>query len=486
MIDSFPLSSPRSIWGYFRERLSGKSLRPFLGKRVRRCIRTTLLPILGAQVVIQLACCALASTSWLPSSVLKPALSSHHGAAWAQDLMPNLPTEEIISIRLGERTDGSIRIVFDLSGPAPYRVFMLGSPDRMVIDFGGTDFSSGLEVGSYPKDIIDTIRFGAFRPGISRIVLELKQPSGLLRHFRLGSSGAASDRAVIDFIPKSAIASGSRPATPDTDGSPGEITDSRAESNDWIAFAFLAEEFRVKPEVRPKSQRATRTKHLIVLDPGHGGIDPGASTKNGTVEKKVVLQATRVIRKILEATNRYEVLLTRDSDVFVGLGERFHFAETHQADVFISVHADSHPTNKKLQGSTVYVLSERASDEAAAKLAQNENKSDLIAGADLSVYSDEISSILIDLAQTGTMTASRQMAEIAHSALAERDRNIPGGVRSAGFAVLKSASVPSMLLELGYLSNRKEEALLQQDAYVTRIAERLLNALDSWFQRRGT
>ena len=314
------------------------------------------------------------------------------------------------------------------------------------------------------------MRFGPFRPGIARFVLELSGNAGILRHFRLGSSGTRNDRAVVDVLPLSRL-----------NGRPPAIAEKKAESDDWIAFAFLAEEFRTTRKASPAPVRTDDGRRIIVFDPGHGGIDPGASTKGGTREKHIVLRAALILRDMFQATGRYDVHLTRAEDVFVPLGDRFRFAEQKGADLLISIHADSHPTNRKLRGSTVYVLSEKASDAAAAKLAQLENKSDVIAGENLEDYSAEISNILIDLAQSGTMSASHRLAEIAHVRLADSRRNVPGGVRSAGFAVLKSPTVPSMLLELGYLSNPNEEKILKDPEHLKTIGARLLTAIDQWF-----
>jgi len=227
--------------------------------------------------------------------------------------------------------------------------------------------------------------------------------------------------------------------------------------------------------------RSKRTKKLIVLDPGHGGIDPGAPGARGVPEKTVALSAARAIKKYLESTGRYQVRLTRNSDVFLSLRQRVRFAHKHQADLFISLHADSF-RDKSIRGATVYTLSEKASDREAAALAAKENKSDIIAGVDLEAESNDVQKILIDLMQRETMNHSAQFASALVPELKKAVHVRKYAHRSAGFVVLKGLDIPSVLLEMGYISNRTDAKLLLQRETQQKISRAIAVAADRYFQ----
>lgn len=221
---------------------------------------------------------------------------------------------------------------------------------------------------------------------------------------------------------------------------------------------------------------------VVVLDPGHGGKDPGTYGRlTGVAEKTVALRAARLIKKELEASGRYTVHLTRSGDKFLRLRDRIAIARQHKADLFISIHADAH-ANRAIRGATVYTLSENASDAEAEALAAKENKADVIDGVDLSAEEEDVTSILIDLAQRETMNMSVRFAtllmdELGKAVRLQRDNKH----RFAGFAVLKAPDVPSVLLELGYLSNTQDEKLLLKDATLQAVAKQTLRAVDRYF-----
>ncbi|HXM69492.1 MAG TPA: N-acetylmuramoyl-L-alanine amidase, partial [Thermoanaerobaculia bacterium] len=219
---------------------------------------------------------------------------------------------------------------------------------------------------------------------------------------------------------------------------------------------------------------------VVVVDPGHGGVDPGTTGISGIYEKELTLAAAKELKRQLEASGRYQVVLTRDKDVFLPLRERVQLARTARAELFISLHADSIGSDS-IVGSSVYTLSEKASDAQAAALAANENKADTIAGANLDGYSGEVADILIDLAQRETKNDS---AKYAHDLVQELDRSgrmLEHASRSAGFAVLKAPDVPSVLLEMGYLSNPQEERELRDPAYRVRLMTAVKRAVDIYF-----
>jgi N-acetylmuramoyl-L-alanine amidase len=219
---------------------------------------------------------------------------------------------------------------------------------------------------------------------------------------------------------------------------------------------------------------------LIALDPGHGGVDPGTVSSGGTREKDVTLATARELARQLEATGRYVVVLTRTDDRFLRLRQRVEAARTAGADLFLSLHADS-IENRRVRGASVYTLSEIASDREAAALAAKENSADLIAGLDLSGESAEVRTILIDLAQRETMNQAAVFANLVIPELSSTGGTLRNGHRFAGFAVLKAPDIPSLLIEMGYLSNREDEELLLSPEYRIRLARALVRAIDHYF-----
>jgi N-acetylmuramoyl-L-alanine amidase len=230
-----------------------------------------------------------------------------------------------------------------------------------------------------------------------------------------------------------------------------------------------------------EAQMARAAKsHLIVLDPGHGGIDPGAIGQSGAYEKDIALATAREAARQLEATKRYRVQLTRTGDDLVPLQERVAFAHAARAELFLSVHADALPA-ANVRGASVFTLSEKASDKEAAELAMRENKADLIAGIDLSRHEPAVSEILFDLARRQTNNLS---IRLARELVTELGREVPllnHSHRSAGFVVLKAPDIPSALVELGCLSNRAEEKLLQEQAYQRKLAAGLVRSVNDYF-----
>ena len=224
---------------------------------------------------------------------------------------------------------------------------------------------------------------------------------------------------------------------------------------------------------------------MIVVDAGHGGLDPGTHGTTGLREKDVVLAVAKKLRQDLEATGRYRVQLTRDSDIFIPLRERVNIARAAHGDLFVSLHADSND-HKDIRGASVYTLSEDSSDREAVKLAEKENMSDVIAGVDLSGDNNPVASILIDLAQRDTMNRSVRFAETVVSMLPTATMVRPTTPhRAAGFAVLKAPDVPAALIELGYLTNTKDESEMATDNWRTRVAQAVTAAINSHFAAEG-
>jgi N-acetylmuramoyl-L-alanine amidase len=229
-----------------------------------------------------------------------------------------------------------------------------------------------------------------------------------------------------------------------------------------------------------QTARAPARPHRIVLDPGHGGIDPGAISLSGAYEKDIALATAREIGRQLEATKRYRVEFTRDDDEFVPLQERVARARAMEGELFLSIHADALP-DADVRGASVFTLSEKASDKEAAELAARENKADLIAGIDLSRHEPVVSEILFDLARRQTNNLSIRLARELVLELGRSVTLLNNSHRSAGFAVLKAPDIPSALVELGCLSNKVEDRLLQQPAYQRKLATSLVRSINDYF-----
>lgn len=248
-----------------------------------------------------------------------------------------------------------------------------------------------------------------------------------------------------------------------------------------LAMPALAQSARTAPTGPKAKPPAPPRPRLIVLDPGHGGADPGTTGATGMHEKTVVYAVATELERQLTAGRRYRVALTRRGDLFVPLRERVSRARVAKADLFISLHADSHP-DPGTRGATVYTLSEDASDREAAALAAKENKADLVAGIDLRRQPDHVANVLIEMTQRGTVNQSRTFAGIMVEALRHHNvATLPRSHRHAGFAVLTAPDVPAILLELGYLSNRADERLLLNKAHHQKLARAISAAADRYF-----
>ena len=234
------------------------------------------------------------------------------------------------------------------------------------------------------------------------------------------------------------------------------------------------------PDVVKKKTPVANSKKIIVIDPGHGGVDPGAISKGGVREKDLVLQVALKLKKAIEATNKFHVILTRSSDVYIPLQDRVRIAQHAYADLFVSLHIDSF-TNARVGGAAVYTLSDKASDRQSELLAQRENKSDIIAGVNLEGYSKVINDILIDLTQRDTMNKSVVLSQNVLKHLGKNITLHKNPSKSAGFVVLKAPDVPSVLVELGYLTNSRDVKLIASANGQKKVVIALRNAILSYF-----
>lgn len=372
---------------------------------------------------------------------------------------------KVSDVRIGEHPDKT-RFVMELSEAPRYRIFTLPDPFRVVIDLPELRWAPGQGEGDRIVDrkggLIGAMRFGLFAPGTSRVVLDLRAPAQVKRVFVLPPKGDFPYRLVIDVVPvnrTSFLAARPGPVVSDPPLDP-------------TATAVV---------VPPKPKADERP--TIVIDPGHGGVDPGSRSLTGVDEKKIALVYARELKRKLEAGGRYRVVLTRDKDIFIRLRDRIGFAERMEGDLFVSLHANNHDSSK-IRGASVYTLSEKASDAEAAALAAKENKADIIAGINLGDQTEVVSKILIDLAQRETMNLSKQFANGLVGELGKVTKLLGNAHRSAGFAVLKSATVPSILIEIGYLSNKTEERKLRSKKHRISISRAIGAAIEAYFERQ--
>ncbi|MGB8177253.1 MAG: N-acetylmuramoyl-L-alanine amidase, partial [Pseudolabrys sp.] len=365
-------------------------------------------------------------------------------------------------IRIGG-DDKQTRFVVDLSRKIDITAFMLADPYRVVVDLPRTTFKLPANTGEQARGLVKAFRYGLIMQGGSRIVLDTKAPVRLEKAFVIDAAEGQPARLVLDLV----------------------ATD-RASfmRNITLANRSAQQSASARPsDAPPKVEGDARP--LIVIDPGHGGIDNGAKGTGGELEKDVVLAFALTLREKLEAQGKYRVAMTRSEDEFIALGERVRFARSRNAALFVSVHADALPKREGLaEGATVYTLSENASDAEAARLAETENKADVIAGVDLTAEPDDVANILVDLAQRETKTFSMQFARTVVEELKSAARLHKHPLKSAGFKVLLAPDVPSVLVELGYMSTKDDLKQLTSANWRARTAQALAQAVDAYFTPR--
>lgn len=348
----------------------------------------------------------------------------------------------------------STRVVFDLSAPASHTLTTLSDPERVVVDIKAATSVAVTRALPSNQGFLKQIRFGEPRDGALRVVIDLAG-SAAPKSFAVAPSGSFGHRLVVDL-----------------EGAAGKPR----------TAAAAAPQRAASPPVVVKSAAETRGRDVIVaIDAGHGGQDPGSIGKRGTFEKNVTLAIAKLLKQRIDKEPGMRAVLTRDGDYFVPLRERITRARKQQADMFISVHADS-VHDRSVVGSSVYVLSARgASDESARWLADRENAADLVGGVSLGDKDDVLASVLLDLSQSASMSASIDAAEKVMNSLYEIGNITKRGVKHAGFLVLKSPDIPSILVETAFISNPTEEARLIDPRHQRRLAEAIHKGVRSYF-----
>ena len=366
-----------------------------------------------------------------------------------------------VAVRVTE-AGGVTRLVFDLSDPVAVRATLTEKPDRLIVDLPEVNFqidaaSGGL--GNGGTGVVHAFRFGLFAPGKSRIVVDLSAPATLRRADVASIAGGEPSRLTIELArsDRQTFAAAVRSSTSEQDVAatgPSAVTSSVPSPDD----------------PRP----------VVVIDPGHGGIDPGASGVAGVVEKAVVLDFASVLASRLSVGDRYRVVMTRRDDSFVSLEDRVRFARDANAALFISIHADT-LADASVMGATVYTASDRASDAEAAHVASIENQADEAAGLEPSLKEPDVSDILFDLARRETRTYAHQFQRTLTGYWAKIARLNRNPERAAGFKVLQAPDVPSVLLELGYLSSDRDAKMLTSFEWRDKATASVASAIDAFF-----
>lgn len=359
--------------------------------------------------------------------------------------------------RIGDQPRDTVGIDLALSQGVPYRLFTLNDPPRLVIDFQEVDWS-GLEAETLlDSDRIAQVQFGAYLPGWSRMVAELAQPMAVSRSAMRIDNDSGVAHLALTLVPVSFevfAATAGAPHDPRWDLPAPTLTPSRPERGDNAPL-------------------------IVVLDPGHGGIDPGAESGR-VVEKDLMLTFARELREVLLRSGGFQVMLTREDDRFVSLERRIALAHQARADVFLSLHADA-LTEGLAHGATVHLLSSDASDRASARLAERHDRGDLLSGMDLSATDDRVTDILLDLARRETRPSTELLARAVVDGISQTGSPMNRRpLRRAAFSVLKAADIPSILIEIGFMSSPRDLKNLQDPDWRENMAQGIRNGLANW------
>jgi len=354
----------------------------------------------------------------------------------------------VTGVRITQAQDKT-RLVLDLSAPVIHRIFPLEGPDRLVIDIVDAGLTGQLPKADAEDPILIGLRSGVREGDDLRLVVDLKRPVRV-KSFPVAADATHGPRLVVDLIPTAGAKSGAaRPAAKERSHARG---------------------------------RGTRTL-VVAIDAGHGGADPGAIGARGTREKDITLAIARRLAVLVAKEPGMRPLMIRDSDTFVPLRARIHKARKHEADLFISIHADAFES-PRAQGSSVFTLSRRgASSEAAKWLADRENSADRVGGVELAERDDQLATVLLDMVQNAAQERSVQAAGAVLNNLSRLGATHKEGVQKAGFVVLKSPDIPSILIETAFISNPDEEARLTNAAQQQQLAAAIMAGIKQYFHR---
>lgn len=415
----------------------------------------------------------------------------------------------VTAVRVADH-DGVTRFVMDLSLSIPFQVVGQTEPSRVLIEFPDLAWTSEARGLSRPVGILRNYRFEAAAGGAGHLILEAGKPVTIQKAFLIPPAAGGHYRLVLDLVAgapppapgKTQSVSSANPILTPPPAAPAATAGAKRSEGDTVARGAIPPPPPRAPatvpaampvaaatpmpapdlSARPSDRKSAHAgKPIVVIDPGHGGVDPGATSLSGVYEKNIVLALARDVKAQLDKGGKVKCVLTRDRDVFIPLRERVSIARAANADLFVSLHADT-VSDEDIRGLSVYTLSQNASDAEAQALADKENKADIVAGIDLSNESPEVTNILIDLVQRESMNLS---AVFAHQLILEISRGtrqlLQNTHRFAGFAVLKAPDVPSVLVETGYLSNPEDEQMLRRPEYRAKLAAAMARAIEHYF-----
>ena len=402
---------------------------------------------------------AVRATSWAFLGLLFAVAAS--AAERPAPPAPRTPAADSLPVATDARLGGDesqTRFVMDFSRKIDLRAFTLADPYRVVLDIPQAIFQLPAKTGEVGRGLIKAFRFGLVMQGGSRMVFDLAKPARIEKAFVVDATDGAPARLVLDLV-----------------ATDRESFLRRIAVDSTLSRADL-------PRAKGVEAKNGDPRPLVVLDPGHGGIDTGTKGPGGVEEKDIVLNFAQRLRDRVEKTGKYRVLMTRTDDTFVPLADRVRIARDAGAALFVSIHADSLPHGEgDAQGASVYTLSETATDSEAARLAEKENRADVIAGVDLKSEPDDVAGILLDLAERETKTLSIQFAHRLVGDMKSATRLHKTPLKSAGFRVLRAPDVPSVLVELGYVSNRQDLESLLSESWRNRTADSIAQAIDGYF-----
>jgi len=403
----------------------------------------------------------LALMALVGALLVGPAAGANERAALVRPTMPVPPDAYPIATdaRLGGDANRT-RLVIDLSRTIEIAAFTLADPYRVIVDLPQVTFQLPSRIGDRGRGLVRAFRYGLVMQGGSRLVIDASGPVRIEKAFVLEAVDNDPARLVLDLV-----------------------------ATDRESFMrTLAVEGRPRRTAEPKRNEPKPSndgRPLVMLDPGHGGVDAGAIAPSGEMEKAIVLEFAQTLRQKLEQSGKYRVAMTRSDDSFIPLAERVRISRAAGASLFVSIHADAITHNTaEVRGATVFTLSETASDAEAGRLAESENRADVIAGVDLSTEPEEVADILIDLTQRETKNFSAHFARTVVGELKATARLAKSPLKSAGFRVLKAPDVPSVLIELGYVTNKEDLKLITSDAWRARNADAIMQSINTFFSTR--
>jgi N-acetylmuramoyl-L-alanine amidase len=446
----------------------------------------------------------IVSARWALLCVAALACSAASGApARAADGVASAPTSGI-PLALDARLAGDAkqtRFVLDLDRSISFRAFTLSDPYRVVIDIPQVSFHLPEGTGAQGRGLVKAFRYGLVMPGGSRIVIDLAGPARIANSYVLDQANGQPPRLVLELeevdpaafvqslepvesrpAPKPVLAPSVLAATMPAPVAAPETKPAAVPAPETRSVTAAAPVAAAAPDTKPPAPNDTRP--IVVIDPGHGGIDNGTQTDAET-EKNLVLEFGLALRDRLDKAGKYHIVMTRTDDTFIPLGERVRIARTQGAALFVSIHADALPKGEgDAQGATIYTLSDKASDAEAQRLADAENRADAIAGVNLTEEPTDVADILIDLAQRETRNFSNKFAHVLMSEMKTTMRMHKHPLKSAGFKVLKNPDVPSVLVEIGYVSNKADLEHLVSESWRSKAVGSIAQAIDAFMGKR--